>query len=280
MLLFCGASYAVTFQKEFAGLYIQDEFDIANIVEFDNTVIALGLQYYVEPVTYVSGPYAKQDFLVRTPAVFGALGTTDFDIAISGLPITIDLDGELMMAGFDYRSKANPFMVSLLYMKNEADTNIGGTTLEVSMEETQLGVGYYIDPQSLLMLKVGKGEVELVGIEDDTDSYGFKFESLLDLGQQQYLNGSAELVVSEDSADNEQKEFVFELAYYTDPRLGFSVLLASNSGDNPDEEGETFGVGFSNFISDTTQIAFNYENFSGDGELESKSINLQFISRF
>ena len=265
-----------SYQYSIVGAY-QNTDDDSNS---DSTFILGGLAYFFKPVSLNKGPYAEADFLDRQSYIIGAFGVAEF--GFSG----IDLDGNAIVIAYTFAEQSTPFTIGLAHSLVEADDTVSGNSVDVESNQSTLNVGYYLTDRSAVQAHVSQGESKfkvngtVVG-ESEEDAMGASYRVLTPLSNNRYV-GIEIGYERADNIDNEtNSEITIDADYYFDLKAGVHGKYVVNSGDNSTDEGKTITLGFSVFMSRTTQIFFEVGKFSADSDGDDEdSITLDFEHRF
>lgn len=258
---------------------------IYNNIDGDNgieiTMMTLGLQYFLKPVSYDSGPYREASFLHRQSSFIGGVGTANVDFDGT------DVDGTNLLAGFQFADPSQPFAASITYNTAQADDTVFGTKIEVTLDATTVQFGYYIDSHSAIGLEYTNSEVEIkisgVGgsFKGETDTYGILYKNVMDLGGDTYLNLEAALNTTENDDNDRNNEISGLVDYYFSRAGSVRAGYMVNSGDDPSAEGNTLTLGVSFFLQPTFSVGFEMQQFSSDEpNSDSDTVNLEIEGRF
>lgn len=259
------------YQFDVQGLYSSSNGDFGD-VSLDMQSIAIGGNLYLNPISYTKGPYAEAAFFDRSPSLALAYGTEDVDLAFPGQTVPIALDGDLMIAGFNYMDNSHPFAFGLLTSSIDVDTSLFGTTIKFSIDTTSYSVGYFLNDHSVIALskkneeiKVRAGGSALTLGERNTLSVDYKTVNSLGGDRFANLEVSVASIKSDDDPDTlKNTEFGIAGDYYMDRMSGIGASVIYNSGDDLGDEGYTIELRGRKFVNKLTSLELSYEKFSGD----------------
>ena len=275
-LLLSSSAFGKDFKYAVGGTYSSTDSD----ADLEITTIVGGAQFFLAPVSTNKGPYAEAGFLDRQTNVLAALGLLTLDIA------GFDIDGNMIGASFEYADQSQPITLGVTYNSGNADDNIFGVSVDVSLDILGFEIGYYLNNQSRVSFVYTQTEFEvnasgLGQFKGETDSYAIVYKNVTDLGGNHFANLELGFAMDENDANDTNNVISVLGDYYLDRASGIRGGIALNSGDDTSAEGTTFTIGFLTFPSETVSVGFTFETFSADEpNNDEDTFSLDFEARF
>lgn len=259
---------AGAFQTEITGSFSRADYE--NDDEF--TAAGLEVEYFFKPVEVNGHPYVEAAFLERSSSIVAVLGSSKFEFA-SGT----SMDGPLYGARVTLMNKESPFYVSAGFMFAEYEVDVS-PTIEMEIESYSINPGFFINDTSLIIIHFQNSETELLGVTSDGTEVGIGFKSVI---KNINLEGSIEQSSYDSSTiEEDNTEISLNVDYYLSQKASVGAGISTNSGDDSDDEGNTFTLRSIIYSNENIGFGFEYEKFSADNGADENSITVQAGVRF
>ena len=249
----------------------------------DTTVFGVSITMFMEPVSYGDKPYNESGFLARKSNVTLALGQIEYEFDFGFGDVNVDTTA--MSANGEYMLSGSSVVVGAGFTMADGDTKIFGSTLEVTLQEVALSVGYYLDPLSKIGLTVKNSELEFDvssggGGTLDTDTVLAEYIAVtrMDNGNYAGIHGRLGRIEIED-IDIDAVQIGGD--YYFSRSTSVGATLGYLSSDEQGVGGNSIALRFRHFVDRLTSVSLEYEQFDGDGSGgDSDTTSIKILHRY
>ena len=263
------------YQFEAAGGYLDSNTDSGA----DSNIYLGGVRAYLNPINNDNYPYAESEFIARQPYVTAIVSriSTDF--------LTSDISGNLYVLGAGYSNKDQPVFVEAIYITGDQSGDINNENLELSLKAKGISLGYFFNETTTAKISYTRREIEInsISFSDDanTNKYELAFKKIMGMSDSSFVNVEGALGYYKDNDSDANQEIEILVDYYPDKTLILGGGIGLNKGDNESDEGKTFSLQASKFITTNIAVALVFSKFMADiSENDSQEIELDVILRF
>lgn len=251
--------------------------------ETETIQYGIGAEVHFSAVNTGSHPLAEADFLERIGSIEMVLGKSEFK---ADSFIDIEADGPFYGALLTVVRPDSPIAVQAIYAKSELEFD---SPLDVNLtsEGYGLGIGYFLDKSLLAEVQYTHIDAEISSSNSSlsVDGYEFigKFVNELSNGTAYNLEGSIGIEQFDNDSDNGSNT-IFGVSgdYYFNQKVSLGAGFALNSGDNKNDEGNTYGLDLKAFLNSQLGVNVGYEQFIADNDEgeDEESYDISLIVRF
>jgi hypothetical protein len=219
-------------------------------------------------------PLEQAQFVERIGSVTANYGRSTFNIDnFDSLK-----DGSMYGATVDFRRPGTPLIVSAgyesFYSGKLRDSSFPFFETEADTKSYLLSVGAYVAKTTTLSLDWSRSRTRTkfmslsVPSTDSSDTFtsiGFSGQHLARLSREDYIAvvvGIFQDKHEQDGAASEKnRTFFLQATYYPTKRLGLTLGVSSDRGEDPLSEGETYEAGVKMFVTPTISLGLDYQRF-------------------
>lgn len=251
--------------------------------ETETIQYGVGAEIHFSAVNTAGHPLAEADFLERIGSIAIVLGKNEFK---ADSVIDIEADGPFYGALLTYAKPDFPIVLQAIYAKSELEFE-PPWNVDLTSEAYGLGIGYFLDKSLLAEVQYTHIDTEISSSNSSlsVDGYAFigKFVNELSNGTAYNLEGSIGIEQFDDESDDGSNTILGIAGdYYFNQKVSLGAGFALNSGDDKDDEGNTYGLDLKAFLNSQLGVNVGYEQFIADNDEgeDEESYDVSLIVRF
>ena len=223
-----------SYQFELGGGWTQSTADTSPDTETNQ--YQLSGTYHLKPDALADHPWSEAAFLEHSTSLTASLAFEKFEVG------GFSADGPLFGAGFTFAEKETPFAASFRFSFGTLDGDGG---VDIDLTDLDGRVGYWLMPNALIGVEIGKQEIEAGALDVETLRYAAFGKIVHDLREGRAINAEVRVgVASVDDGTSTDDNFEIGIAgdFYFTPQYSAGVLANLSFGDAASEEGTTLGL--------------------------------------
>lgn len=263
-----------SYQSELSGGFQMSEVDTNPDIEM--TSLFVTGEYHFKPVELKDHPWNEAAFLEHSTFLSATLDYTQFEIA------SFDADGPTIGASYRYATPDQPIAAEVGFLFGTLDGDLG-----VDIDQTLFGgnVGYWVQPNAIVGIEFSLEEFEIGSAELETLQFGGFGKIVHDLDDQRSVNAEAHVgIVNADDGATDETNVEIGVAgdYYFTRQYSAGAMLDFSFGDAASEEGVTYGVRGSAWLTPAVSVSGAFSMFSASDSTgaDETDFGILFSMRF
>ncbi len=279
LLSFSTYSYGEqSYQVELNGRYESGDSDSSS-----SDYRQLAATIYLAPVNTEDKPLHEAAFLNKSSAIrisyFSSEIKDDFNIFS-----TLKRNGPTFSV--NYVTEENSIILGAAYSQSDIDLN---NPASGDSDTFGANLGIYLNDTSTLRFSYSNRSTDFdfgfASTSIDTDFYTLSYKTLVSLADLQYFNFETSIKsIQRDAGLSQGDNFELRIlgSYFFNFNTNLTTAIKTNSGDNASNEGVTFSVSVSHFLTSNIALAADFTTFIADDDFaeNTDTFSINATARF
>lgn len=268
LLLSVIPSAAFSYQVEvYGGIYDAEHENIRR-----TSTTAVGVTYYLRPVSVEQHPYFEASFLERVSSIEASFGDTNYKWSTG-----VEVDTEAKVLNYTWMKKESPFRIGVGYALYEYSSN-SAVLGPGDAKALLLAPGIYFG-DSLFGFNYAEYKSELPSIQSATRKVGFWFKTV---AERTKVYGSIVEINADSNTSPVESNVEFQIGggYFPSRKSTIGLEFVLNDGEDRLSEGVTVEASAGLFLNDSVSLTLVYKSFDAIAGIDVKSTWLTVGGRF